>query len=122
MRLLRLLALLLAFACLNATAATPPNPEIDQLLATLGHSQCQFYRNGTWYDAAAAQAHLLKKYQYLHDHKLAETTEQFIDNGATKSSMSGEAYQVRCGEAPAQPSAQWLREQLRSLRAAGAPH
>ncbi len=119
MRILRLLALLFAAACFSTAAASgPPDPEVDQLLAALGQSQCQFYRNGSWYDGAAAQAHLLKKYQYLHDKGLAETPEQFIANGATRSSMSGEVYQVRCGNTPAEPSAQWLGRQLRGLRAA----
>jgi len=97
-----------------------PNAEVEQLLLGLGTSQCQFHRNGTWYDGPEAQAHLQKKYEYLRKKGLAETAEQFIANGGTKSSQSGEPYEVRCGAAAAEPSAQWLTEQLRQIRAAQA--
>jgi len=91
--------------------------EIEGLLSRIGTSDCQFYRNGIWYRGAEAQAHLKKKYTYLHERGLAETAEEFIANAATKSSVSGELYQIRCGSQGPVPSAQWLRDELQRLRA-----
>jgi len=97
-------------SALNAAA------EIEGLLSRIGACECQFYRNGTWYTGAEAQAHLKKKYDYLHERGLAETAEEFIANAATKSSVSGEAYKIRCGSQNPVPSAQWLTEELQRLR------
>lgn len=118
-RLAALLLPLLAFAAAPTHAATPPQAEreIEQLIATLARSGCQFQRNGSWYDAAQAQAHLRKKYAYLRKRDLVASAEQFIERAASESSMSGRAYQIRCGAAAAQPSATWLRARLNEIRA-----
>ena len=44
------------------------------------------------------------------------TTEDFIEDVATKSSFSGQLYQVRCNDDAALSSSQWLREELARLR------
>jgi hypothetical protein len=97
--------------------------EVQYLLNYLGTSNCQFYRNGEWYGPEKAKEHLNMKYKYLLKKSLIHTTEEFIALGGTKSSVSGEPYQVRCGLAQAVPSAQWLsseltryREQIKSKR------
>ena len=90
--------------------------EIDQLLRALGSSNCRFFRNGTWYSAPDAQAHLTKKYEYLRRKKLLGSAEDFIAKGGTESSRSGQPYQVQCGQEDAVPSAAWLGEALRRLR------
>ena len=90
--------------------------EIDHLLGALGSSNCRFYRNGTWYTASDAQAHLTKKYEYLRKKKLLESAEDFITKGGTESSRSGQPYQVQCGQEDAVPSAVWLQAALRRLR------
>ena len=46
---------------------------------------------------------------------LIATAEDFIARAATESSLSGEAYRVRCSETVF-TSAEWLTAQLRSLR------
>ena len=113
-----LLATLLTAATMAAAAdpAAAENHEIAELLAVLGASSCQFYRNGSWHDGRAAETHLQRKYDYLRKRGLAESAEQFIANGATKSSLSGTPYQVKCGNADPVSSAQWLGEQLALLR------
>jgi hypothetical protein len=115
----RILTSVLLF-CASLTSANAPTQdagtEIVQLLGVLGTSQCEFYRNGTWYSGSDAQAHLRKKYDYLRRKGLADTSEEFIDNVGTKSSVSGEAYQVKCGDSAPEPSAQWLTEQLQLMR------
>lgn len=116
-----LLAALFA-AVMLAAAHAAPSPdaqrEIDALIAGLGASGCAFERNGRWYDAAAARAHLQKKYVYLRKRDLADTAELFIERAASESSMSGKPYRVRCPGQAAEPSAQWFRQRLQALRAA----
>lgn len=108
---------LLASAAATA-APLPPmaRAEVDALLARLQASGCEFNRNGSWYGGAEAKAHLLKKLDYLEGKGLVSSAEQFIERGATGSSMSGTAYQVRCPGQAVVPSAQWLRTELQALR------
>jgi Family of unknown function (DUF5329) len=94
--------------------------EIDALIAGLGDSGCQFERNGSWHDAKAARAHLQKKYEYLRKRGLADTPELFIERGASKSSMSGKAYRVRCPGKAVETSERWFRQRLQALRAVAA--
>lgn len=103
-------------------AATPAGAELEiaTLLADVAASGCQFYRNGSWYDAARAQAHLRLKYQALAARGQINSAEDFIARAATRSSFSGEAYRIRCPGNAAEPSDQWLREHLIRNRAKGA--
>jgi hypothetical protein len=91
--------------------------EIDALLSQLAASGCQFKRNDSWHTAGEARAHLLKKLEYLADKQAVGSAEQFIERAATRSSVSGKAYWVKCGDAAAQPSGDWLGAELRALRA-----
>jgi hypothetical protein len=91
--------------------------EVGQLLDFVAQSNCQFNRNGSWYDAKKARVHLQEKYDYLDQRGKVPNAEAFIDLAASKSSMSGKPYQVRCGDAPVMPSATWLSTELKRLRA-----
>jgi len=95
---------LLGTAVRAAELAPIARAEIDHLLDTLGRSGCEFYRNGTWYGAAEARSHLETKLGYLVKKNLVSTADEFVDLAATKSSMSGEPYQVRCAPAAPVPS------------------
>ena len=79
-------------------AAPPPaaRAEIDGLLSRLETSSCEFNRNGTWHSATEAKSHLLVKLKYLEDRGAVDSAEQFIELAASKSSMSGQPYLVRC--------------------------
>ncbi len=90
--------------------------EIVTLLGVLGTSDCRFYRNGSWHSASDAQAHLMRKYKYLRQQKLIESSEDFILKGGTTSSRSGEPYHVRCGREQSVPSLEWLNAVLHRLR------
>ncbi|NOS81578.1 MAG: DUF5329 domain-containing protein [Nitrospira sp.] len=90
--------------------------EIVALLDVLGTSDCRFYRNGSWYNASDAQAHLTRKYEYLRKKMLIGSSEEFIANGGTKSSSSGEPYQVQCSREQSVPSSEWLSAVLHRLR------
>lgn len=115
----RLLAFGLACVCTAAAVAAPPPVaarEIDALLAALQASPCRFQRNGSWYPAAQAKAHLQRKYDYLRKRDLVASAEQFIERGASRSSSSGKAYRVACPGQPEQDAATWFAQQLAALR------
>jgi hypothetical protein len=90
--------------------------EVEALLKRLGESDCQFNRNGSWYSAVEAKKHLSSKLNYAIEKKLANSAEQFIEVAASKSSMSGTIYLVKCKSDPALPSATWLNNALKELR------
>jgi hypothetical protein len=92
--------------------------EVTHLLTYLDRSGCEFFRNGTWHDAHQARDHLEMKYSYLLKKNLVHSADDFIAGAATASSMSGQAYQVRCGDGAAVPSADWLRAELTRFRKA----
>lgn len=91
----------------------PITREIEHLMDYIGASTCRFVRNGKVYDAAAARAHIQKKYDY--GRKRIRTAEDFIRYAATASSMSGKPYRIRCG-AQEMLCADWLAEELRRYR------
>lgn len=113
----RLSLLLSLYFPLNA-AAEPlltTQLEIDHLLGYVESSRCEFQRNGSWYDSHSALAHLQSKYGFLRNS--VSTAEDFIEKAGSRSSMSGQPYQVRCGSGAPMPSAQWLRDELTRFRA-----
>jgi hypothetical protein len=118
-RALVIFAILSVFAFTAAKAQPPANAgiEIEYLLQYIETSGCSFYRNGSWYDGAHAKAHLRAKYDYFAAHQLIGTAEDFIDKAATKSSISGQSYKIRCGNGTEVESSLWLRQALARHRA-----
>jgi hypothetical protein len=114
---------LIGLASLSSAAQQPAAPppgalqEIEHLLSFVLNSDCKFYRNGFWYDAKRGEEHLRSKYDYLAKHDEIKAAEDFIDKAASKSSLSGLAYQVKCGVNDPITSAQWLRQELIRFRA-----
>ncbi|KAF7962358.1 hypothetical protein AWV80_22830 [Cupriavidus sp. UYMU48A] len=108
--------------CLLATTtlAAPPSSvtqaETEHLLAFVAKSGCKFNRNGSWYSGKEAAAHLQRKYNYLAERGAVTSTEAFIDLGASRSSISGKPYWVRCASAEPVPSAEWLTSELTKYR------
>jgi hypothetical protein len=90
--------------------------EIRHLFDHLQNSSCEFNRNGKWYTAEEAVAHIHHKYQYLLKKGLIDSTEQFIDRAASESSLSGKPYMVRCGASEPIKSSDWFHEELRRFR------
>lgn len=107
-----------AFASADTASAGDPPREIAALIEALGTSDCRFQRNGRWYDAEDARAHLQRKYDYVRRRHRGITAEQFIEHAASRSSFTGRAYTVRCAGRRDEPSAQWLRRTLQALRGA----
>ena len=112
-RALRTIVLLLVTTPLAFAELESVRAEVDTLLGRLGQSCCSFYRNGEWYPAEQAKAHLLRKLKAAGE---PPSTEQFIDELASESSLSGKAYLVRCGESAPVESNTWLMEQLELMR------
>ena len=125
---MRLASMAIALIWIGAAHAAQPAPaakaEIEYLLSAVASSDCRFYRNGTWYDAKSAAAHLRGKYETLAARGLIGDTDDFIDRAATKSSLSGRDYAIKCEGIAEMSSRQWLTDLLVAYRAshASAPH
>ncbi|HKU87319.1 MAG TPA: DUF5329 domain-containing protein [Casimicrobiaceae bacterium] len=105
------------FALSSALFANPDasaQREIDHLLVFVAGSSCTFVRNGTDYPAQKASEHLAGKLQYTASR--ITSAEDFIRDLASRSSVSGQAYRVKCGEAD-MPAGVWLTEELHRYRA-----
>lgn len=118
------LATLAALSVMSIAIASATGAELDAdgqrevaaLLAYVGQSHCSFIRNGSTYDAAKAEEHLRYKFNYLMQRDKIHSSEEFIELAGTGSSLSGRPYLVNC-DGVERPSADWLREELRHLRA-----
>ena len=73
----------------------------------------QFYRNGQYYSAKEAADHLRLKLSNAGDK--IKTAKQFIDNIATKSSMSGKAYKIKFKDGKVVESKVFLYQKLYEL-------
>ncbi|RTL37444.1 MAG: hypothetical protein EKK53_20965 [Burkholderiales bacterium] len=113
-------ALALSCSLQAAPLPAPARAEVDALLHRLQTSGCEFNRNGSWYSGTDAKAHLLKKLDDVEGKDRVSTAEQFIERGATGSSMSGKPYLVRCAVKAPVESAPWLKAELQLVRAAKA--
>lgn len=89
--------------------------EIRGLLEFIETSDCTFIRNGTEYAGPRARAHLEQKLNYLESKNRVKSAEDFIDLAATKSSMSGRTYEVRCLDRT-EPAGIWLHRELQRQR------
>lgn len=87
--------------------------EIGHLLSSIELSGCTFIRNGKKYSAAEAREHIQNKYE--HAKSRIQTAEDFIQYAATKSSMTGEPYKIRCDGNEAY-TVDWLRSVLLTFR------
>ena len=100
----------------RAEPLTIAQTEINYLLDFIEISGCEYYRNGSWYDSVQAQSHLRGKYDYLSSRNRIETAEDFITQAASKSSLSGLSYEVRCGVCTTTTTSEWLYAVLARYR------
>jgi hypothetical protein len=107
------LAVVLAAFPLVAASATM-DEEIDALLAAVSTSECVFIRNGKEYDVEKAVSHLQMKRK--RGGRYFSTTEEFIENIASKSSFSGRPYEIRCGDDAPQRAGDWFNDRLQEIR------
>jgi hypothetical protein len=99
-----------------ASSPTAAQVEVEHLLSAVAGSGCEFYRNGEWFDSQKASAHLRDKYTALVAFGRLVTAIDFIEKAATKSSLSGRPYLIRCAGGAPVPTNQWLREALEQYR------
>lgn len=88
--------------------------EVQHLLDYLRASDCVMERNGEQHSGEDAYAHVKKKYDYFSDD--IDTSEEFIDYAATKSTMSGKYYRVLCPGVSPVRTRDWLLDELRRYR------
>ena len=100
----------------HAEPSTVAQREIGQLLDYIVESGCEFSRNGTWHPSGTAQAHLRGKYEYLARKNLINAAEDFISVAATRSSVTGHPYEVKCKNGALVASNRWLSEALAKFR------
>jgi hypothetical protein len=107
----------------SVSAPLPPaaRAEVVALLDRLESSGCRFQRNRSWHSGAEAKAHLLQKLDYVEKYASAASAEAYIELAASKSSISGDPYFVKCANADPLPSAVWLTRELKALRVGQAP-
>ncbi len=114
-------ALILSLTGLIALTAydvqAEPRGEILHLIKYIENSDCVFIRNDNAYDAKKAGQHLRRKYDYARER--VQTADDFIKYIASKSSISGQQYWVRCGNQEIS-TAKWLSAELKRFREKGA--
>jgi hypothetical protein len=113
-----LLSIFLCSPLLAADVEADTKKEIWHLLEYLEKSNCDFNRNGSWYKPDEAVQHIKKKYNYLIKRGLINSTEQFIDRAASRSSISGKPYMVRCDRVEPIETSIWFTEELKRFRKA----
>jgi Family of unknown function (DUF5329) len=85
--------------------------KIEQLLAALGALEnVYFIRNGRAHSASEAVAHMRRKWETAADE--IASAQEFIDKIGTRSSSTGELYQLRYADGRMQNAADFLKAEL----------
>jgi len=110
-----LLSCVLGLSC-TAAAESPAQAEkdISYLLEFVATSNCTFVRNGERYDGADTADHLRDKYN--RDKRHVHSAEQFISRVASKSSLTGTPYTVKCEDSEPETTGRWLHQALAVYR------
>ena len=111
-----LITFLILSSIQTVSADVPPEqkPEVVHLLEYVRQSECVMIRNGSEHGGEKAVEHIQDKYEYFEDD--ITTTEEFIEYSATKSTMSGKYYTIRCPGKEEIRTQDWLLEELRVYR------
>ena len=98
----------------RAVVSDTDSHEVQHLLEYLRTSGCAMERNGEKYDSEDAYSHVKKKYDYFRSR--IQSSEDFIEYSASKSTMSSKYYLVHCDAQPAMRTRDWLLEELHDYR------
>ena len=110
-----LVIFIIVFSCsANADVPKEQKLEVEHLLNFVKNTSCEINRNGKYHNGNKAVSHIEKKYDYFRDD--ISTTEEFIEYSATKSTMSGKYYLVRCGNGDVVKTKEWLLNELNKYR------
>lgn len=104
---------LLLFTAVSFSAAPQLQTEIQYLTRMVKASPCDFIRNGDVHSGIDAAEHMLNKYDYFEDE--IQTAEDFIRKAASKSTLTGKSYEVKCSNSHI-TSQQWLLRKLNQFR------
>lgn len=89
--------------------------EIQQLLDALkAEEDAVMIRNGKEHSSEEGAKHLMMKYE--KEQKRIKSAEDFIEQVASKSSMSGEDYQIRLKDGTTVTTKEWFAGKLEELR------
>lgn len=109
---------LLSALVLTAVAASPPSEadKIESLIQSIAQLQgAKFVRNGSAHDAKAAADHLRLKLEKAGSR--VKTADDFIRWCGSKSSMSGQPYEIHWDDGRVESSESFLRARLREIEA-----
>lgn len=87
---------------------------VEHLLALVRESDLTFIRNGKRYDGTEAAEHMRRKYEHFRTR--IETPEDFIENAAARSLLSGKPYMVVMPNGERETTRQWLLAALQAYR------
>ncbi len=108
---------LLGALCAGGARAEPTAAEaarIDRLIAAVGkRSDMKFVRNGKEYSCEQAAEFLRGKLKWRLEK--VTTVQDFIDQIGTRSTTSGEIYQVKLADGRTLTSADFLRQELQRI-------
>ncbi len=88
--------------------------EVNHLLDYVKDSGCIINRNGTDYPANKGVDHIKRKYDYFRGD--INSSEDFIEYSASKSTMSGNYYTVTCPGKQTVKTRDWLLAELKRFR------
>lgn len=117
--MLKSIALILLVFVGSLVGVAQPKPlteeqKINQLIAYIEQlPNAKFVRNGSKYSAKEAAEHLRKKYNYAKDD--IKTATEFIEELASKSSMSGKEYTIEFADGKVVKSGDLLRKKLAEI-------
>ena len=108
------IALLLITTAVCSDVPPEQAAEVEHLINYLADSDCRMVRNGKSHSAKDGAKHMQRKYKYFRDE--ISSTEEFIKYSATKSTMSGQYYEVLCVDQEPELSRDWLLRELQAYR------
>jgi hypothetical protein len=107
-------AAILLFLQTAPAAALSESRKIEALINHVrGMTDAAFIRNGREHDAAEAAEHLRRKWRVAGDH--CRTAETFIQNCASRSSLTGISYKIRLPNGMVVPTGRYLRDRLADI-------
>lgn len=103
-----------AFSQQTAKKALTEDQKIEALISGVEKTtNIQFYRNGSYYDAATAASHLRLKRKKAGS--AIKTASEFIDKLASQSSMTDEEYRIRYANGKEVKARDYFYAQLKTI-------
>ena len=98
----------------DALVSATERARIERLILFVeGQHDIQFIRNGTSYSCQDAAKFMRGKFEMMGEH--VTTSQQFIDQIASKSSTTGKPYFIRFADGKTMPAAAFLGDELKRM-------